>query len=289
MHQLEFKRRQFIFSAIKLGLESPPPDMTCAKKHEGICGGTTKWRCRECFGNPFVCQYCLLLDHHNHPFHIIDVWDPKKLLFRRSTLQQAGLVVHFGHGGLACPEVARGTPILDGRSRIVNDRLYGAVPGQFPHSAQEHSSHSNPLTNEDSPYISLPTPDDPTDDDEDEWEDMLPSSAQAPGPSVPGIAVDEFLNRQNSTDRAIIVGHTNGFHQITARFCHCSSACAEWRQMLGLQLWPATLRRPQTAFTVDCLRDLQYHNVVCKTSVNSYHTQMQNKTFRGLTVRFPVS
>lgn len=117
----------------------------------------------------------------------------------------------------------------------------------------------------------------PEDENENEWEDLhQPLSPR------------EFLDTRRDTERLFTIVHANGLHRHWVRFCKCSQAISEWRQLLQLRIWPATLQRPQTGFTMDCLRDAYLHNVECKTSMNAYHTKLQKQTHQGPITKFKV-
>ena len=45
-----------------------------------------------------------MVSHRNSPFHVIQIWTGSHL--ERRHLVDTGLVVHFGHGGDACPKAA---------------------------------------------------------------------------------------------------------------------------------------------------------------------------------------
>lgn len=265
----EFNLRQAVYSSILLQAEAPPAEIdSCQRQLPGICGGgNLRWRCTDCFGCPFVCGPCLLEDHQLNPFHRVKVWDATEGHFRRSSLQQAGFVLHVGHGGAKCPTFRANTFSMPSGDGGLMDTAFGhppthnMVPEEVAIDAEEE-------------------------DGDTDWEDTPPLAQQ--GHSTPGIPFDEYLHSHFQIQRNVVIGHVNGFHQHTFRFCRCLGASAEWRQLLGLGLWSATFRIPRTVFTSECLRDQIYHSVHCKTSVNAYHTKMQKETHQGVARNFPV-
>lgn len=60
------------------------------------------WRCIDCFNSPICCANKLVEEHGRLPFHRVRRWNG--LFFKRSSLGEAGLVLHLGHDGQPCPE-----------------------------------------------------------------------------------------------------------------------------------------------------------------------------------------
>ena len=90
-------KRKFYLARI-LASEAPPFEMVCSG-----CGPSGEWRCLDCLGRPLFYQDCCRHAHQNNPFHKIQKWE--KEYFKDSTLLQAGLTLHFGHGGKPCPSI----------------------------------------------------------------------------------------------------------------------------------------------------------------------------------------
>lgn len=220
-----------------------------------------------------MCQPCLIEDHREQPYHRVEVWDWTAKHFRQSSLHQAGLIIHFGHSGRPCSDFDLSS-IPTGRNSVT-ERLYGRLPNPPPRDDAGLFCVSESLEPE---LIKLPDialmDDIPDEEDEREegnpWEDTDPRWG-------------------NGNTRTLLIGHTNGFHIHTVRFCRCQGHSADWQQMLSSRIWPATFGRPQTGFTLECLRDFRYSNAVSKASASSYHSKLQKQTGQGVIVQCPVS
>ena len=74
-----------------------------------------------------------------------------------------------------------------------------------------------------------------------------------------------------SATRAIIVIDDNGVHRVSVQFCSCvdDAQCVEdYRQLLHIGWYPASFRRPKTAFTFNVLDS--YHKIVLQGKLNLY-------------------
>ena len=65
------------------------------------CGADGSWRCRDCLGFPIFCIGCCREQHSRHVFHRVQHWN--STYFEDVPLYQAGVALHFGHGGSPCP------------------------------------------------------------------------------------------------------------------------------------------------------------------------------------------
>lgn len=67
-----------------------------------FCQGFGSWKCLDCIGHPVRCTRCCR-DHHSRlVFHRVQHWNGT--FFEAASLYQAGVALHFGHGGLPCPD-----------------------------------------------------------------------------------------------------------------------------------------------------------------------------------------
>jgi len=83
-----------------LNLEIPPSNPTCT-----TCGGPeAQFRCLDCYGPHWYCQYCLIESHTHHPFHRAQHWTDGS--FENVSLGDLGYVFVLGHSGSGshCPE-----------------------------------------------------------------------------------------------------------------------------------------------------------------------------------------
>ena len=63
----------------------------------------------------------------------------------------------------------------------------------------------------------------------------------------------------------LVIVDTSGIHELPVVFCKCIGALSEDKQLLNMCLYPATVQRPQTAFTFRLLDDFLVTNQECKT------------------------
>ncbi|KAK7013685.1 hypothetical protein R3P38DRAFT_3322377 [Favolaschia claudopus] len=63
----------------------------------------------------------------------------------------------------------------------------------------------------------------------------------------------------------------NGIHTREVQFCGCvQEDFAEWQQLLGVRLFPATFKHPQTAFTFTVMKQFHIHSLASKKSAYDY-------------------
>ncbi len=94
--------------------------------------------------------------------------------------------------------------------------------------------------------------------------------------------------RYRSTLMMVIVD-TSGVHEIPVVFCACPNAPPRDIQLLRMGLYPATWRRPQTAFTFRALDDFLLTNKECKTPAFSYYSRLRRITSESFPHMVPVS
>lgn len=75
-----------------------------------------------------------------------------------------------------------------------------------------------------------------------------------------------------------VVVDTSGQHTITMSFCECLGAPPCRIQLLRVSWFPATLLRPQTAYTFDVLNSFQLVNLQGKLSAYDYYLSLMHKT-----------
>ncbi len=93
--------------------------------------------------------------------------------------------------------------------------------------------------------------------------------------------------RYRSTLMMVIVD-TSGVHELPVVFCACPNAPARDIQLLRMGLYPATWRRPQTAFTFRVLDDFLLTNKECKTPAYSYYSRLRRITSETFPHMVPV-
>ena len=74
-----------------------------------------------------------------------------------------------------------------------------------------------------------------------------------------------------------VVFDLTGSHSITIKYCNCGARpLSNWTQLLRERWFPATLSRPQTVFTFDCLETFHEITLQGKTSLyDFYHTLLR--------------
>lgn len=64
--------------------------------------------------------------------------------------------------------------------------------------------------------------------------------------------------------------HTNGVHSVHVSWCHCPGAGDRVDQLMKIGWFPATLNKPETAFTFKLLDEFQIHHLQSKKSAYDY-------------------
>ena len=75
-----------------------------------------------------------------------------------------------------------------------------------------------------------------------------------------------------SATRTILVIDVNGVHHVNVQFCTCTEDIQwveSYRQLLRVGWYPASFRRPKTAFTFDILDT--YHKIALQGKLNLYN------------------
>ncbi|KAI0341038.1 hypothetical protein BDW22DRAFT_1445358 [Trametopsis cervina] len=70
----------------------------------------------------------------------------------------------------------------------------------------------------------------------------------------------------------------SGIHHISVQYCQCSTAAERYRQLLDVQLYPASCDRPATVFTFAVLDNFILHNRACNMPAQSYFNALQRMT-----------
>ncbi|KAI0360938.1 hypothetical protein OH77DRAFT_1393632 [Trametes cingulata] len=69
---------------------------------------------------------------------------------------------------------------------------------------------------------------------------------------------------------AFVIVHDNGVHHCSLHYCHCPRAREELSQLVRADLFPATLERPETAFTCDVLERFHVDFDISKRSTQDF-------------------
>jgi hypothetical protein len=235
-------------------MEAPPPETQCfsCQSVPGI------YRCMDCIGDRLSCSECCSGLHNLTPFHRIKKWNGT--YFEVSDLVSLGLVIHVGHGGQECPSY---NASWAGQSR--------ARSGLEP------------------------------DDPEDEWEDevVVTQMDEAEGNVSEFDGVGGFGGARQEgqalwgpeipgTHRLVVVTSSGVFRR-RIRWCQCSGAADTHIQLLRLQLFSATIKRPSTAFTFDVLDHFHIDAMECKTAGLNFYNKLRRLTSNAFPATAPVS
>lgn len=158
--------------------------------------------------------------------------------FKRAALWQTGLTLHLGHGGQSCP--------------------------YYRHSSHQTPSHGA-ADDEDMAY-----------DSDQEREDAEIFTAETGG--LPFDVLKPPTPLDPSGNPWLLIIHTTGVHYLSAKFCQCPGHDEYYMQLLGRSLYPATQRRPRTAFTFQLLDDFYIENLECKTAARNYYSKLRRLT-----------
>jgi len=80
-----------------------------------------------------------------------------------------------------------------------------------------------------------------------------------------------------------------GVFQHRLRWCQCQQAEPAYAQLLRLGLYPASIERPETAFTFSLLDYFHIDAVECKTSANNFFNKLRRLTNSLFPHDVPVS
>ncbi|OJT07897.1 hypothetical protein TRAPUB_1209 [Trametes pubescens] len=93
---------------------------------------------------------------------------------------------------------------------------------------------------------------------------------------------NETCDKPAETTRQIVVGDISGIHEVTVRFCEClddtGDVLPQWTQLFRKGWFPATTKRPETAFTFRMLDIFQELNFQAKTNVYDYWRSLERVT-----------
>jgi len=104
-------------------------------------------------------------------------------------------------------------------------------------------------------------------DDDDSWEDESESIVET----------DEVIPVLAGPDACVVVDKS-GVHRILIRPCQCPGCPSLDLQFLDMGLFPASLKKIQTAFTFSVLDDFRMDNLECKTAGLNYYNKLRRLT-----------
>lgn len=78
--------------------------------------------------------------------------------------------------------------------------------------------------------------------------------------------------------RCLVIVDTSGVHQLRIGWCQCETAVEPHIQLLRHHLFPASIKRPSTAFTFSLLDYFHIDSMECKTSASSFFSKLRRLT-----------
>ena len=78
---------------------------------------------------------------------------------------------------------------------------------------------------------------------------------------------------------SFVVVHTNGVHNISLVYCGCRHEDHFFLQLLQFGWFPSTIKQPNTAITLQALRQFHYLSLQCKSmSAQHYYLALVRNT-----------
>jgi len=78
--------------------------------------------------------------------------------------------------------------------------------------------------------------------------------------------------------QCLVIVDISGVHQLRIDWCQCKTAAEPHIQLLRNRLFPASIKRPSTAFTFSLLDHFHIDSVECKTSASSFFSKLRRLT-----------
>ena len=110
--------------------------------------------------------------------------------------------------------------------------------------------------------------------DEDSWE--------GEGGGVP------LTGWETKDGQCLVIIDTTGVHQVRIGWCRCETAAEPHIQLLRNRFFPASMKRPSTAFTFSLLDYFHIDSVECKTSASSFFSKLRRLTNSSSPHSIPV-
>ena len=98
-----------------------------------------------------------------------------------------------------------------------------------------------------------------------------------------------FASWEKQDRRCLVIVDTSGVHQLRVGWCRCDAAAEPHIQLLRHRLFPASMKRPSTAFTFSLLEYFHIDSVECKTSASSFFSKLRRLTNNSHPNSVPVS
>src|ERR1700761_8200338 len=112
--------------------------------------------------------------------------------------------------------------------------------------------------------------------DTDDEEEIVGFDEDDAAPDVDSVSSTRHQDQEGNP--IITVIDRSGVHEIGVSWCHCPEAPEHDIQLLMAGLFPATFRKPKTAFTFRVLEDFQLDNLECKTTPSQFFSRLRRLT-----------
>ena len=170
-----------------------------------------------------------------------------------------GLVIQLGHGGQSCPwyDAPQGVQGYTGS-------------GIDPEDREDDWEDETVMPMDEEPEEA------PSLNEASGMSGTRPEGQSLWGPAVPG------------THRIVVVTSTGIFRR-RIRWCHCPGSADAHIQLLRLNLFSATIKRPSTAFTFDVLDHFHIDAMECKTAALNFYNKLRRLTSNAFPSTAPVS
>ena len=89
-------------------------------------------------------------------------------------------------------------------------------------------------------------------------------------------------------DTVMCIIDTHGIYQHKVQQCGCSEAFPLHAQLFRMRMFPSSVERPQTAFTLSLLDYFRVDALECKTSANNFFNKLRRLTDNWLPESLPV-
>lgn len=107
--------------------------------------------------------------------------------------------------------------------------------------------------------------------------------------AIPGTRGRPLPKHQFAASRMMVIVDVSGVHELPVVFCSCPGAETHDVQLLEMGFYPATAKRPKTAFTFRVLDDFLLTNKECKTAAMNYYNKLRRVTNDLFPHTVPVS
>jgi hypothetical protein len=117
----------------------------------------------------------------------------------------------------------------------------------------------------------------PADQRERDEQEAQPWSLDEDGGEAEGDGVP-LAGWEKQDRHCLVIVDTSGVHQLRISWCRCENAAEPHIQLLRSRFFPASIKRPSTAFTFSLLDYFHIDSVECKTSASSFFSKLRRLT-----------